>query len=359
MNLDPNGYYARLGVAPEARDGEIVAAFRRRARVVHPDIPGTGDASAFVALKTAYDVLADPVRRAAYDRGARQHATMMSKPRAAAEPVRRPRFSDLPPVVWLAFLGVAAVAATAAVLQLRDIGQAPAHSSPPPVTMARRVPQAAAVTSPSVPDGVATHYVTAGPEPAALWLRAASGDGFVPAGQLAPYTGVHAIALLPEHGLVEISLRGGHAGFVDAARLAPGGTEAAHQAYCADQAGAPPGEAALLARRGSGGSARLVIRNHGEEPSVVKLRDLGGRTEASLFIAPHMNVTVMGLPAGPWRADVAVGELWSRACRTFAIGMRAERLPGLIEPGGELLIPPDLPAAAPPVDIPNDAFIRD
>jgi len=64
--FDPEGLYARLGVEPSASPEAIVAAFRRQARVLHPDIAGTGDADAFVAVKLAYDVLANPERRASY-----------------------------------------------------------------------------------------------------------------------------------------------------------------------------------------------------------------------------------------------------------------------------------------------------
>ena len=49
----------------------ITAAFRRKARMVHPDVPGTGDAAAFIRVKQAYDLLGDAYRRAAYDRSAR------------------------------------------------------------------------------------------------------------------------------------------------------------------------------------------------------------------------------------------------------------------------------------------------
>ena len=44
--LDPEGFYAVLGLDPAASPEAITAAFRRKARQVHPDVPGTGDASA-------------------------------------------------------------------------------------------------------------------------------------------------------------------------------------------------------------------------------------------------------------------------------------------------------------------------
>ncbi len=62
--------YQLLGVAPDASAGQIALAWRRRARAEHPDArpADTGAAARFRALAEAYQVLSDPVRRAAYDR---------------------------------------------------------------------------------------------------------------------------------------------------------------------------------------------------------------------------------------------------------------------------------------------------
>jgi len=62
--------YERLGVAPAASTAEITAAFRARAKVMHPDLH-PDDATAadrFKSLTRAYDVLTRPDDRAAYDR---------------------------------------------------------------------------------------------------------------------------------------------------------------------------------------------------------------------------------------------------------------------------------------------------
>jgi curved DNA-binding protein CbpA len=57
--------YEVLQVRPGA-DGEVIrAAYRVLARKYHPDLGG--DAARMVALNDAWDVLGDPVRRAAYD----------------------------------------------------------------------------------------------------------------------------------------------------------------------------------------------------------------------------------------------------------------------------------------------------
>ena len=96
--LDPGGYYDRLGLEPAATQAEIVAAFRAKARLLHPDVPRTGNASAFVAMKQAYDVLSNAERRAAYDRAAREAILAASvynrtTREAAANPVRPHRNS--------------------------------------------------------------------------------------------------------------------------------------------------------------------------------------------------------------------------------------------------------------------------
>ena len=62
-------FYDLLGVSPDASQDEIKQAFRRQVRIYHPDLNDDERAQAqFTVLKTAYDVLEDPVERKAYDR---------------------------------------------------------------------------------------------------------------------------------------------------------------------------------------------------------------------------------------------------------------------------------------------------
>lgn len=65
-------YYEILGVARDASTEEIKRAFRRLARETHPDAkPGDREAEArFREIAEAYEVLSNPERRRAYDRGA-------------------------------------------------------------------------------------------------------------------------------------------------------------------------------------------------------------------------------------------------------------------------------------------------
>lgn len=64
-------YYRILGVERDADPGVIKKAFRRLARQTHPDAnPGDAGAEArFREVAEAYEVLSDPERRRAYDRG--------------------------------------------------------------------------------------------------------------------------------------------------------------------------------------------------------------------------------------------------------------------------------------------------
>src|ERR1700722_6602995 len=107
--LDPQGYYARLGLEPVASQAAVVKAFRTKARLLHPDVPKTGNAAAFVAVKQAYDVLSNRQRREGYDREARVVAEeaitpeiIVVKPtfyRRPEDPARRPLPSRLSVIV--------------------------------------------------------------------------------------------------------------------------------------------------------------------------------------------------------------------------------------------------------------------
>src|SRR2546423_10435099 len=59
-------YYQVLGVKHTASSKEIKAAYKRLARLQHPDLNG-GSAEAFVQISHARDILIDPRSRAEYD----------------------------------------------------------------------------------------------------------------------------------------------------------------------------------------------------------------------------------------------------------------------------------------------------
>jgi curved DNA-binding protein CbpA len=65
----PVDAYKVLQVDSEAEDEVIQAAYRRLAQKYHPDVVGSGSASAdrMAAINRAYEILKDPDRRRAYD----------------------------------------------------------------------------------------------------------------------------------------------------------------------------------------------------------------------------------------------------------------------------------------------------
>ncbi|MES6123383.1 J domain-containing protein [Cutibacterium acnes] len=65
MTPDSPTLYEVLGVCPDATDDQIKTAWRRAAKVTHPDAGGTSEA--FAAARHAWEVLSDPARRTAYD----------------------------------------------------------------------------------------------------------------------------------------------------------------------------------------------------------------------------------------------------------------------------------------------------
>jgi len=66
-DLQPNDdLYEIIGAPKTATNEELRKAYRRRARTLHPDVPG-GDAKAFRRLVAAFETLMDQAKRAAWD----------------------------------------------------------------------------------------------------------------------------------------------------------------------------------------------------------------------------------------------------------------------------------------------------
>ncbi|MEE1652094.1 DnaJ domain-containing protein [Brachybacterium sp. J144] len=91
--------YEVLGVAPDADPAEIKAAFRKRARKMHPDVAGDEMRSFYLLLQHAHEVLSEPGRRAEYDRSLRGGAPSSSPPPPEPE-TRAGAASEEPPTVW-------------------------------------------------------------------------------------------------------------------------------------------------------------------------------------------------------------------------------------------------------------------
>jgi len=68
----PGSHYDILGISAAASNQEIKAAYRRLARVCHPDVAAidrkNSSADDFMKIHTAYSTLSDPDKRANYDR---------------------------------------------------------------------------------------------------------------------------------------------------------------------------------------------------------------------------------------------------------------------------------------------------
>lgn len=62
-------YYELLQVSPRADKETIERVFRHLAKRYHPDNHDSGNADKFAEIVSAYDLLSDPVQRAAYDVG--------------------------------------------------------------------------------------------------------------------------------------------------------------------------------------------------------------------------------------------------------------------------------------------------
>jgi curved DNA-binding protein CbpA len=88
MSDQPIDPYKTLQVDPEAEDEVIQAAYRRLAQKYHPDVTGSGAASAsrMAAINSAWETLRDPVRRRAYDRERRSVEQASARSTAGSSP---------------------------------------------------------------------------------------------------------------------------------------------------------------------------------------------------------------------------------------------------------------------------------
>lgn len=92
IRLPSGDLYADLGVSSTASEDEISAAFRARARELHPDAnPDTAASEKFKRVSAAYRVLSDRTERARYDAGRVSDA---ARPRGAVPGPFVPRGGD-------------------------------------------------------------------------------------------------------------------------------------------------------------------------------------------------------------------------------------------------------------------------
>jgi curved DNA-binding protein CbpA len=380
MDRDPKGFYRLLGVDPASPAGVIVAAFRRKARLLHPDVPITGDAEAFIELKQAYDALSDPLRRLDYDRMARRRAEPVHMRGPVVVPDQdfsdplpeRKRGPDLSLVIAICIVlvtlaGIVAWNSHRASRQAA-LQEAAARSRPtirpnaPTVTFAGpNADDPSVPRSPPAPlPGVTNYYITPSPGRTILWRPGIGTELPQPVRDLAAFTALQALRRHGQTNLIEIRASETGLGLVDATRLIPGDSAAAARAFCAHHAGVLPGNGDVLRQSGTG-NGRLLVRNRSLQPAVLKLRTSDGRSAISVFIGPNAEAEIKGLPEADYRPEYAIGEMWSRPCGLFVGGMRAQRL-GAARPLAALtplVIPPDPTASVVLSDILDADFIRD
>lgn len=396
--LDPEGHYARLGIDPAATHEAVVSAFRAHARRLHPDVPVTGNAQAFVAIKQAYDVLANRERREEYDRKARDLANRPVPEPEVAAAAQRPSYrpaspsgaaqsrrpaqsgrqgsanrwaSTSDPRSLISGLPMGLWAGLGAFLCL-CIYEAGSHlMAPPPAHSSgiRANAQSVAPLSPAAHQavlygpmplnltGTPNFYVVPAGTPAILWRLDSGRNALVPLGQLPPFSAVQAVRVVRQTGMLEVLTSNNSHGFIRADHLTPGNAAAARAAYCGYNSGPTPTDAEVLERRGNG-SGRVLVENRAVQPAVIKLRDKAGAVAIAVFLNPGSQADIDGLPEGVYRSEFAIGELWSRACNVFAAGMRARRMDVALKLPGDarIVVAPDTAEAS---DISDQAFARE
>lgn len=96
-------YYNLLGISTNATESEIRAAYRKKAKLYHPDVNKSPDAHAlFVLLTTAYETLINPHKRERYNtKGSRSakssfetYQEWMQKKKAQAEYEAQKRYQE-------------------------------------------------------------------------------------------------------------------------------------------------------------------------------------------------------------------------------------------------------------------------
>lgn len=154
-------FYADLGVSADASTEQVRRAYRAQARRLHPDLNSAPDASdRFARVAAAYAVLADPARRAAYDRARSAPAgsdevTSPSAPSAPAAPV----YDDYAPA-WepVAFDDYAPVSDSRSTTPPSPPPQpAPSRTAAPSWAAGRYVPPTLAPFPPGWPAGRIDH----------------------------------------------------------------------------------------------------------------------------------------------------------------------------------------------------------
>ena len=95
--------YDLLGVESDASLASIRGAYRRAARLHHPDRAGEQSSAQMAQINHAWQVLGDPARRREYDLGLVEPALSATPRQPTYEPVAR--YTDPPRFPWRALAG--------------------------------------------------------------------------------------------------------------------------------------------------------------------------------------------------------------------------------------------------------------
>lgn len=102
MTASPSDYYAVLGIAADADQDAIRAAYRRLAKKHHPDLVSAGDTPSsekFLEIQEAYDVLRDTIRRAQYDFERARREALEEERRKQREFISKQAQGPVPPAM--------------------------------------------------------------------------------------------------------------------------------------------------------------------------------------------------------------------------------------------------------------------
>ena len=86
-------YYKLLGVSPSASAGEIKRAYRRLARMYHPDVNTATRDEQIKRLNEAYETLSNASKRAAYDTLLQEARLRAQRQRQQEERAREPEMT--------------------------------------------------------------------------------------------------------------------------------------------------------------------------------------------------------------------------------------------------------------------------
>ena len=147
QRMDYKDYYATLGISTDADEQTIKTAFRRLARVHHPDVAveKQGATERFKEINEAYTVLSDPAKRRTYDLFRTRYERYQTGYREPRPQAARTSSGSTPP-------GASRPSARPSTPPPGASRPSPASSTPPPGTAGSTARPASSATSNASPD---------------------------------------------------------------------------------------------------------------------------------------------------------------------------------------------------------------